>query len=455
MAKEIILPKLGQTMEEGTIVKWIKKEGDKLKKGDILLEIQTDKAVLEVESFAEGTLLKTLAQEGEVVPVLATIGYVGKPGEALPKTAPPSKTEQPQKKEPAEAAPVEKRAAKPIAPSPERAPAPTAAAPLPHSIATASPAAEPGRLRISPRAKKLVHEAAVNPQKIKGSGPENRIVEKDVLAHLDRVGYYDLKITPIAKMLARQYDIDITEIKGSGVDGRIMKTDVLKAENEKPKPLTQMRRIIAQRMSQSASTMPHFFATTAVDMTNIVELREKLKKTEPDFKISLNDFIIAAVAQALREFPIVNSVCYGETYSIREEINIGIAVSIDDGLIVPVIRNADKKKLRGIARESRELAEKARSKKLTPEEYSGGTFTITNMGMLGLENFIAIINPGEAAILAVGAVQPTPIVVDGKIAIRSIMKVNICADHRVVDGATGAGFLRSLKERLETSRWKV
>lgn len=437
MAREVILPKLGQTMEEGTVVKWLKKEGDKVKEGDVLLEIQTDKAVLEVESFAEGTLLKQLAGEGDEVPVLEVIGYVGEPGEKVPEGKPAPKAKAPKK----EAAPkAEALAAKKTAPAP--APAPVSAVPA-------------GRLLISPRAKKLVAECAINPRKISGSGPEGRIVEKDILNHLERSGYYDIKITPTAKIMAREYDIDITEIKGTGPGGRVVKADILKAEREKPKTMTMMRGIIARRMSRNALTVPHFYSTSVVDMTKITEFRAGLKKTDPELKISFNDFVIVAIAASLKEFPIVNSVCYGDTYTTHEEINIGVAVSIDDGLIVPVIRNTDRKKLRRIAREGRELAERARSKKLTPEQYTGGTFTVSNMGMMGVDNFTAIINPGEGAILAVGAIQPMPVAVNGDIKVRSLMKMTLSSDHRIIDGATAASFMYVVKEKLETTNWKA
>jgi len=454
MAKEVILPKLGQTMEEGTVVKWLKKEGDSVKKGDILLEIQTDKAVLEVESFAEGTLLKALAKEGDVVPVLQVIGYVGKTGEKLPETKAAPKAETPKTEAPPKPVAVEKKAAPAVvaAPAPVISSVPT---PAPMPVPAAAPAVSSGRLLISPRARKLVNESVINPRKISGSGPEGRIVEKDVLAYLEQAGYYDLKITPTAKILAREHNIDITEIKGSGPGGRVGKADVLKAQREKPKTLSQMRGIIARRMSQSALNVPHFFSTAVVDMTPIVELRTRLKKSDPDLKISFNDFVVSAVAQPLREFPLVNSVCFGDTYTTHEEINVGVAVSLDDGLIVPVIRNADRKKLSQIGQEGRELAEKARSKKLTPEEYTGGTFTVSNMGMLGVESFTAIINPGEGAILAVGAIQPTPMAVNGDIKVRSIMKMTLSSDHRIIDGATAASFMAVLKEKLETSNWKI
>lgn len=447
MAKEVILPKLGQTMEEGTIVKWLKNEGDAVKKGDILLEVQTDKAVLEVESFAEGTLLKTFGKEGEVIPVLSVIGYVGEPGEAVPDRPAPAAAPKKAAAPAAKAAPASAKAAPAAAP----VSAPVSAPVIPQ----AAPVAAPGRLLISPRARKLVKEAAINPGSISGTGPEGRIVEKDVHSYLDLSGYYDLKISPTAKIIARDNGIDITTVGGSGPGGRITKVDVNKAVEEQPQPMNQMRAIIARRLLESKLTMPHFYATISVDMTDLDQLRKELKVSEPDTKISFNDFIVVATAQTLAEMPTVNAVCYGDTFSIKSEINIGIAVSIDDGLIVPVVKNADRKKIRQIAVEVRELAGKARSKKLTPAEYTGGSFTISNMGMMGIDEFAAIINPGEGAILAVSAITPTPVVHDGEICIRQIMKMTLSSDHRIIDGATSSKFLATLKDRIENNKWKV
>jgi len=437
MATQIILPQLGQTMEDATIVRWLKNEGDVVEKGDVLVEIQTDKAVLEVESFASGTLLKILAQPGESLPVLHVIGFIGEPGEPLPEVPkPPPKAPPPPEKRPAPRPPSRAPAAA------AEAPAPT---PAPVEVARR-------RFSISPRARRLARERVIDPTKIAGSGPDGRVIERDVLAYLERKGYDRLLISPTAKRLAADLNIDVLDLKGTGAAGRIVKADVLKAEREKPRPLSMTRKIIASKMVRSAREIPYFLVTVAVDMTDLAAARDRLNEERAQ-RISYNDFIVKACGFALRSFPIVNGACLGDTYKINEDINIGIAIDTEDGLIVPVIRNVDGKSLDQIAAESAQLVEKARNKKLLPDEFEGGTFTISNMGMLGVESFTAIIPPDQAAILAVGSIADAVVVRDGAPAVRKTMTITLSSDHRIIDGATAARFLNVVKEKLENPLW--
>jgi len=441
MATPVILPQLGQTMEEATILRWLKKEGDAVKKGDVLLEVQTDKAVLEVESFASGTLLKTLAEPGETLPVLQVIGFIGEPGEKVPDVPkpPPKAVPEPEKKPAASV------------PSPAKAPSEAPAAALePPVIPIAQPSER--RFSISPRARRLAKERVIDPKKIAGTGPNGRVIERDVLMYLERKGYDRLLISPTAKHLAAELNIDILDLKGTGASGKIVKADVLKAEREKPRPLSMTGKIIASKMVRSAREIPYFLVTVAVDMTEAADVRGRLNKEKMQ-RISYNDLVIKACSFALRSFPIVNGACLGETYRINEDVNMGIATDTEEGLVVPVVRNADRKSLDQIAAESAELAEKARNRKLLPDELQGATFTISNMGMLGVESFTAIIPPDQGAILAVGGIADSVVVRDGEPAVRKIMKITLSSDHRIIDGATAARFLNVVKEKLENPSW--
>ncbi|MCX7847656.1 MAG: 2-oxo acid dehydrogenase subunit E2, partial [bacterium] len=301
---------------------------------------------------------------------------------------------------------------------------------------------------ISPRARKLAHDALINPSRIHGSGPNGRVLERDVQAYLDAKGYHSLSITPLAKSLIKQHNLDVLDIAAANNTRRIDKDHVLRALAEQPKPLSPMRKIIARRMSESASTIPHFFVTVAVDMTDLLEFR-KIARRDLGLKASVGDFIMKASALTLRAMPIVNSVCLGDTFITRQRINIGMAVALDDGLVVPVVRDVDQLSLNEIAERTKDLTERARAAKLLPDELQGGTFTISNMGMLGVDQFTAIINPGEGAILAVGAAVDTPVVRNGQIVVRSIMKLTLSSDHRIIDGAVAAQFLKKLKDLLE------
>ena len=437
MATPIIMPKFGQMTEESSIIAWHKQEGDKIAKGDVLFTIETDKSIMDVESFEEGTLLKILIKPGVSVPVQSTVGFLGQPGDAIPTVAAPPPTSAPKV---AIAAPP----LAPIAPRPETRsamPATPAAAPVP------APVAVPAFLRISPRAAAAARESVIDPSRITGSGPGGRIIEKDVSAYLEARGYARLRISPAAKALAAKEKLDLLAIDGTGDSGRIMTADVRRVLAEKPKPLSRIRQVIAQRLTQSFRDTPHFYVTVAVDMTGLVAYRGELKAAGLPYTVT--DFIAEAVILALQEFPDVNSSTDGKTVRWHSHVNLGIAVSLDQGLVVPVIRAAEQWSLRELAQRSKELAEKARAGKATPDELSGSTFTISNMGMMDVENFSAIINPGESAILAVASAQPQPVVRDGKIVVRQMMKLTLSCDHRIVDGALGARFVNAVKQKLE------
>ena len=440
MATPIIMPKFGQMTEESAIVEWRKKEGDKVAKGDILFTVETDKSVMEAESFCDGTLLKILVPAGVSVPVASTVGFIGQPGEALPAVTAPQ--------------PV---AAKPTTPAPAAvAPklatiAPTAAASLPTPVA--QPAVVQSALfRISPRAAVLAKNAVINPQPIRGTGPNGRIVEKDMRAYLSAKGYDKLRISPAAKNLAAKEQIDLLAVT-PGESGRISVADVERAIAEKPKAMSKMRQVIGQRLTQSVVTQPHFFVTVSVDMTDLIAYRNQLKASGAPFTVT--DFISQAVVLTLKEFPDVNSSTDGKSVRWNSRVNLGVAVSLEQGLVVPVIRNADDMTLAEINAASKALAEKARAGKLAPDEMSGSTFTISNMGMLNVENFTAIINTGEAAILAVASTLPQPAVRDGKVGVRQMMKMTLSSDHRIVDGAMAAWFINAIKTKLEDLElWK-
>lgn len=444
-AHPVLMPKLGQTVEESTIVKWNKKEGDAVAKGEVLFEIETDKAVLEAESFVEGTLLKILVPEGKSVPVQATVAFVGNEGDNIPEVAPPppppAKKAEPKPEPKKTTAPAQKTEAAPQA----TASAAPVAAPVPSA---------PQRFKISPRARKLASDKVIHPEKISGTGPSGRVIEKDVVAYLEENKYDEIRITPTAKNLAAEEKLDLFEIYGSGEGGRITMDDVKMAVREKPQAMSKMRQVIAQRLTQSFATIPHFFVTQSIDMTDLLAFRKQLKEAGAPF--SVTDFILEAVTLSLKEFDAMNSMTPdGIHVKWNAKVHLGLAVSIENGLVVPVIKAADDLSLSELHDKAAELSKKARDGKLSPDEMKGSTFTISNMGMLGVEQFNAIINPGEGAILAVASTIKTPVVKDGEIKVRDIMKITLSADHRIIDGALGASFVNAVKDKLEdVELWK-
>jgi pyruvate dehydrogenase E2 component (dihydrolipoamide acetyltransferase) len=443
MATPIIMPKFGQMTEESAIVEWLKKEGDKVNKGDILFTVETDKSVMEVESFEAGTLLKITVPPRVNVPVQSTVGFLGNPGEAIPAVAAPAPA-APKKAEPSPApAATTVTAPKSIAPT---------AAPIISQTPDARPQT-PSLFRISPRAAALAKHSVIDSARIKGTGPEGRIVEKDVRNYLQQHGYDKLRISPAAKELAAKEKLDVLAIQATDDSGRISVADVQRAIAEKPKPLSKMRQVIAQRLTQSFRDTPHFYVTVAVDMTELIAYRSQLKAAGAPYTVT--DFIAEAVVLTLQEFPDVNSSTDGKTTRWNSHVNLGIAVSLEQGLVVPVIRAAEQLPLLELSQRTKSLAEKARAGKATPDELSGGTFTISNMGMMDVESFGAIINPGESAILAVASTKPQPVVRDGKIVVRQMMKLTLSCDHRIVDGALGAKFINGIKQKLEDIElWK-
>jgi pyruvate dehydrogenase E2 component (dihydrolipoamide acetyltransferase) len=443
-AKPLLIPKFGQTVEEAKIVKWHKKEGDKIAKGEIVFEIETDKAVLESESFIDGTLLKIVVKEGSTAPVQTPAAFIGDKGDTIPKvTAPPPsapKADAPS----ATAASITKgsTAATPSAPSP------VSATPAPAPVASA-----PRRLTASPRAKKLAKDKVISLDGITGSGPNGRILENDVKAYLDAHNYKSIRITPTAKNLAKKEKLNILSIAGTGVNGKIGLEDVKNAVLEKPQAMNKMRQIIAQRLTQSFTTTPHFYVAVEVDMTDLLAYRAALKASGA--KYSVTDFIMQAVILSLKEHDVVNSSTDGLNVSWHSKVQLGLAVSVKNGLVVPVIRNAEDLSMEELHDAAADLAKKAREGKLTPDEMQGGTFTISNMGMLNVHDFNAIINPGEAAILAVSSTMQKPVVMNGEVKVRSIMNIRASVDHRIVDGATGAEFVNAIKSKLEDIElWK-
>ncbi len=441
MATLVPVPKLGQSEETVVIDSWRAKEGDVIKKGDVLFEVETDKAVLEVESQFEGTLLKIIVPAGKEVPVMITACVLGKPGEEIPEIA-----ETPAKP----AAPAPKTAA------PATAPTQTSTGQVQKANVPFEPTFASASVPVvhtpnpSPRARKFAQDFLIDLDKVNGTGgAAGRVNEKDVRNYLETSGYYDKKITPSAFNLAQKEDLELIVIDGSGENGRVTLADVKDAVDEKPQEMNGMRRIIAERLTQSKQTIPHFYVTVSIDMTDLMAKRKQLK--EDGINLSVNVFIVKAAAMTLKEFPYVNAAVHGNAVIRKSKVNVGVAVSVDNGLVVPVVKNTDRKALDEIQAEVAELAEKARTNKLSPDEMKGGSFTISNMGMLNVESFGAIINPGEAAILAVSSSIPTPVVIDDEIVIRNIMKVTLSADHRVVDGAMGAEFVNAFKNKLEDS----
>ncbi len=402
MAEVIRMPKMSDTMTEGVIVSWLKQVGDDIKPGDILAEVETDKATMELENYVKGTLLHIGIPAGGSVPVDAVIAIVGQKGEdiaALLNAAP------------AAAAPA---AETPIAET-------TASAPIPAVTPTVIVENSDSRLKASPLAKKIAEEKGIDLSQVNGSGDGGRIVKRDVE-----------QFTPAA----------------GGTKQTVILPSVVGQESFEEVNVSQMRKVIARRLSESKHTAPHFYLTMNINMGKALEARKAMLEYS-DVKISVNDIIIKAVAGALRKNPAANSSWLGDKIRYNHHIHIGVAVAIEDGLIVPVVKFADSKSISHISAEVKELATKAKNKKLQPNEFEGNTFTISNLGMFGIEEFTAIINPPDACILAVGAVQEMPVVENGEIKVGHMMKVTLSCDHRVVDGAVGSAFLQTLKTLLE------
>ncbi len=431
MAQIIEMPKLSDTMTVGTLVKWLKKEGDVVKSGDMLAEVETDKATMELESFFDGTLLKQFAPAGAQVAIGNALCAIGKPGEKVEAPAPKEAPGAAAKAAPAPA-PTPVPAAVAPAPAPAPSPAPAPAAPSP------APAAPGGRIRISPLARKLAEEKKIDIARVKGTGPGGRIVRADILAAE--------KNPPAPAPAAGK-----AAAKAANVWPWRAVTDKSAIQAETFVAPSNMRATIARRLLESKTTIPHVYLEIEVDAAPLMALREQLNAglSAQGVKLSVNDFILKACAAALRAVPAVNTSWEATGIKAHGNVHVSFAVAIDEGLITPVIRDTDQKSLVQIAAEVRELAKKAKDRKLTPAEFTGGTFCVSNLGMMGIERFSAIINPPNAAILAVGTTVKKPVVVDDEIVIGHRMALTLSCDHRIVDGAVGAKFLNALRDHLQ------
>jgi pyruvate dehydrogenase E2 component (dihydrolipoamide acetyltransferase) len=401
MSFQVIMPKLSDAMVEGRVLQWLKKEGDRVQGGDVLASIETDKAEIELEAFGSGVLRKILAGDGQTVPVGQLIAVIAEPDEDI-------------------SAIVGGVAAGPVAGAPPP-PKVEAKPPAPAAAAPAAPPAEAGWVPASPIARRMAREAGIDLAHVKGSGPGGRILERDVEAYLG---------TQAQRMAGAEVPVGEREFED--------------------KDLSTMRKTIAARMVQSKSPIPHFTVTVEADMVAALELRKSLNAVETNAeKLSVNDIVIKATALALQRHPGVNAKYHDGRVRLYKRVHLGIAVAIEDGLIVPVIRDCDRKSLGEIAREAKSLIDRARARKLRPEEYSGGTFGITNLGMYEVVEFTAVIDPAHGAILAVGAIVDKPVAMNGQVTVRQRMRLTGAFDHRIIDGAMGAKFLQDLKKILE------
>ena len=406
MATTVVMEALSPTMEEGRLVKWSKKEGDQVKAGDTLAEVETDKAVMELVARADGSLIKVVVQEGQTVPVGNVVAYIGAVGERV------------------DGAGSGKREAGSVAPAAAPAPAPKPMDPPPAARPpTPPPPTEADRIKASPLARRIAQDAGVDLRSVVGSGPGGRVVKKDIEGRPASV------VPPLAGSVRLP------------APGSSPYEDV---------PLTQIRKTIAKRLVTSIGPIPHFFLTTEVDMERAAEAREAINKQLGDQgKISFNDIVIKATALALAKHRACNAWFQEDHIRYWNEVHVGMAVAVEDGLITPVIRNADLKSMLAIGQEAKVLAGKARERKLQPSEYTGATFSVSNLGMFDIDQFTAVINPPESGILAVGSIVSKPVAEDGKVEIRRRLRLTMSCDHRVIDGATGAAFLKTLKQMLE------
>jgi len=435
MADIIDMPKLSDTMSVGTLVKWLKKEGDAVKSGDMLAEVETDKATMELESFFSGTLIKIFAPAGAQVAIGAALCAIGKPGETVNAPAAPAP------KAGAEPASSPSPTPAPVAPTPVPVapPAPTPVAVVavaPAAVVPAAPVAGE-RLKISPLAKRIAAEQKVDASRLTGSGPHGRIVKADVLAAAANPA--------LLKSAAATAAVSAASFAG----GTPAKTGLIQAD--RTVPASSMRAVIAKRLLEAKTQIPHFYLEIEVDAEPLLALRTQLNTAfEKDgVKLSVNDFILKASADALRRVPGVNASWVGTGIQYHGAVHVSFAVAIEDGLITPVIRDTHAKSVFQISAEAKPLGKRAKEKKLKPDEFTGGTFCVSNLGMMGIERFSAIINPPNAAILAVGTTVTKPVVKNGAIVIGQTLVLTLSCDHRVVDGALGAQFLAALKDLLE------
>ncbi|MFN2531268.1 MAG: pyruvate dehydrogenase complex dihydrolipoamide acetyltransferase [Pyrinomonadaceae bacterium] len=425
MASQVMMPKLSPTMEEGQIARWLKKEGDKVSMGEPLAEIDTDKATMEMQALSNGVLRKILVNEGESAPLGQLIAIIGEPDEDI-------------------SALISQAPAKASIPAarPEESAKPQAAAASSQQNGRQGAEVQPvdgGRVIVSPLAARMAAEAGIDLRSLHGSGPGGRIIKKDIEAAITQPAAAPAEISPLPRAVER----------------RFQPAAVATASAYSDEPITEIRRTIAKRLVTSLGPVPHFFLTSEIEMDRAVEMRKAINALDPELKISINDIIIKVAAAALIQHPQVNASYQDKYIRYYEHADVGVAVAIEEGLITPVIRAADQKPISQIATEVRELADRARSRKLRPEEYTGASFSVSNLGMFGIDEFTAVINPPEGAILAIGAVTPRPVVRDDQVAIRHMMRVTMSCDHRVIDGATGARFLQTFKKILENPLYLV
>ena len=398
MAEIIRMPKMSDTMEEGIISSWLKKVGDKVNSGDILAEVETDKATMELESYDDGILLHIGVKNGESVPVNDVIAIIGEKGENIKEILKEEETKEEETKE------EETKEEETI------------------TIPEINDISKDKRLKASPLAKKIAEEKGINLTNIKGSGDGGRIIKKDIEEN--------------------------TEIISTQNSTNIILPKTIGEESFDEVPISQMRKTISKRLSESKFSSPHFYITMEINMDNCIEGRKKINETS-EVKISFNDIIIKATAAALRKHPMINSSYLEDKLRTNHHIHIGVAVAVKDGLLVPIIKFADNKSLSHISLEVKNLANRAKNKNLQPSDWEGNTFTISNLGMFGIDEFTAIINPNDSCILAVGGIKNTPIIKNGEIVPGNLMKVTLSCDHRIVDGASGSAFLQTLKELIE------
>ncbi len=447
MAERVIMPKQGLQMTEGTITQWLVKEGETCEEGKPLFEMETDKLTITMDAPASGTLLKIIRPEGDVVPITETIAVIGAPGEDISAIV-------------AEAQSAAGGAA-PAAPAQEKTLASAAPAQTPAAPAAAQQAG--GRKFSTPRARMRAEEKSIDIADVPATGPDNLVIERDVLGYVPQPA---VKASPLAKKVASLEGVELQEVSGSGSHGKIMKNDILAAvaaraaalaakegaagstgRKARIVPMSRSRKIIGQRMLESLQTEAQLQHQVCVDMTQAAALREVYKKK--GIKVSYNDIVLKATACALMDFPMMNAAITDEGIEMHDYVNLGMAVAIDNGLVVPNIKDADLMRLEEISQTAKELGGKAKDNTLNLDEMSGGTFTVSNLGMFGLDAFTAIINPPESGILALGAIKKTPVVVDDQIVIRPMMTITLSYDHRIVDGAPAAEFLVRVRDYIE------
>jgi pyruvate dehydrogenase E2 component (dihydrolipoamide acetyltransferase) len=409
------MPKLSDTMTEGVVAEWHKKVGDNIESGELLAEIETDKATMEFESFQEGVLLHIGVQKGDTAPVDSILAILGEKGEDIAKLL---------EEEKSTVAKVDEKEIE-----------------------------KPAEIKVEPLKDNFVQSSIPVAQPA-----SNTVIATNNFPSAESNSDLDVKASPLAKKLADEKGINLKFVNGTGTEGRIIKRDidnfqgksiVSGQESFQDEPVSQMRKVIAQRLAESKFTAPHFYLTVSIDMDNAIEVRKSINSSISPSKISFNDFVVKAVAASLIDHPKVNASWHGDFIRYNKHVHIGVAVAVDDGLLVPVVRFANEKSLTQIGDEVKFLAQKAKDKKLQPEEWEGNTFTISNLGMFGIDEFTAIINTPDACILAIGGIQQVPVVKNGEIVPGNTMKVTLSCDHRVVDGAVGSSFLNTFKNYLE------